>query len=351
MCKVLALTNLKKITVNYKFMAAIKTVVCCNNQDGFGYAISTGKELFGERYTNPRDFKRLEINKYNDKLLDMPFLELPENNSFGEIKTKNNKCLIAHGRTSTNAISLKSTHPFTDEKLKNAFIHNGVIDAFYPEVYEKKYGFKLNTNNDSELLAKLYWNGGIDVVSEEASGYYAFINLTNDGHLYVARDNMANLHMAWIPNIESFIICTTSDMIHSICKIMRWDYSSIFKVDTNSYFHIYDNTLISSENFESLGYSGGYERMTKEQRAAFKDYYGYNDDDMEDYTTDSARNVTNYDNYPTDDSATVIKKDNVEINLDKLENEFLNDEEINMLPEDSKEKVRQYVLDYIKKAK
>ena len=58
--------------------------------------------------------------------------------------------MIAHCRYSTSDIEFNQ--PFSNEKV--SIVHNGVISQELPENWEKLYGYKTETKNDSELLLK-----------------------------------------------------------------------------------------------------------------------------------------------------------------------------------------------------
>ena len=266
MCKILAITNLNNIEVDFKLLSAIKTTVCLANQDGFGYTVQGGSGKWGERYTDPRDFTRQEMLHDSDKL-DHDFLyPLVDYDYFGgENYSKiGNESLIAHGRTATSQVYLQACHPFTAYDNSQSFVHNGIIRND-----ESDFNFDLTTQNDSELLANIFWNNGIDYVGDHVTGYYAFMNINSQGVIEVARDNKATLHMAYIKTIESYIICTKAEMISTMARLMGWEISTICAIADYTYFTVFGTDIIDHKTFEK---KQGQFNLTKEESKAFKDY-------------------------------------------------------------------------------
>ena len=237
MCKLFALTNLSKVTLDYKFLNAIKTVVCCGQQDGFGYSVVDKQDnFFGEKLIDPNKFKRLEYKHRTDKI---KFWVQELTTSWGNFKPKNNKMMIAHGRTATNAKTIDATHPFNLNG--HSFIHNGII---YPD---KDHKYPVKSNNDSEFLFHYYLDKGTDEVFKNISGYYAYMDLT-PSKLTIVVDDRATLYTAYLPSIDSLIFATTYDMIESFCKMTELKYSTIYQVDENTSVEFNGNAMLDNKD-------------------------------------------------------------------------------------------------------
>lgn len=246
MCKIFALTSLKNIVVDNVLLDSVKKAVCKHNdKDGFGYAILDDKNnICGERTTKPLNFNPLNSKK-GSKTLALPIVE-NSSNVFGMLKA-NPKSLIAHGRYSTNTISLENTHPFYNGN--EALIHNGVVQDAYNEVTSK-----LLTDCDSEILLRHWEQGGIDSIERGVTGYYAMAVLDNTGILHIVRDDKAVLFIAWIKTIRSFAIATTQEIIKDICKDMKWEYEYPELILDNTYVVFDGNEIVSHRAIECLGY-------------------------------------------------------------------------------------------------
>jgi hypothetical protein len=177
-------------------------------------------------------------------------------------QAKDNDCMIMHGRTATNGNFIENTHPFYSVN-GDAFVHNGIIHN------TNDWDFTLDSDNDSEILANMFWKFGIDFVGENTDGYYAFMNIDKDGVMHIVKDNRANLHMAYIKEIESYIVATTDCMIELLCKMMDWEQSTICVINDCCYIQIKGNEVLSWKTFEKAKSTTV---MSYRQSQAFKDY-------------------------------------------------------------------------------
>lgn len=210
MCKVLAITNLKNVKVDQKLLNVIKNATTELNDDGFGYAVlDDDGSIHGERTI---DVKRFVPLQGETRTKHCPITIKPDN-TFG-VKGLSPKSLIAHGRFSTNSISLANTHPYVDGNT--ALIHNGVVSD--PSGISKGL---LKTNNDTEILLRHWQLGGLESIEMNVSGYYACA-IFDKGVLHIMRDSKAPLFMSYVKSIDSYIIATTELMISYICKKMQW---------------------------------------------------------------------------------------------------------------------------------
>jgi hypothetical protein len=76
-------------------------------------------------------------------------------------------------------------------------VHNGIVE---PKDEETRKTYRRKTGNDSEWLAQAFAIGGMEKVTSEIVGYYAFGAISEKtGRVHVARDSMADLHCAPAP--------------------------------------------------------------------------------------------------------------------------------------------------------
>lgn len=114
--------------------------------------------------------------------------------------------LIAHARYSTSDI--RFNQPIVGESM--AIAHNGVITQSDPKTWEKHYGYKCKTQNDSELLLRaMEANDDIFDIFEGSS--MAALLLKSDGELIYFRNGTRPL---WFGKIgESTVYASTYDIL------------------------------------------------------------------------------------------------------------------------------------------
>lgn len=114
--------------------------------------------------------------------------------------------LIAHARYSTSDI--RFNQPIVGENT--AIVHNGVITQSDPNTWEKSYGLKCKTSNDSELLLRaVEANQNIFKVFNTSS--IAAITLQKDGKLQCFRNGTRPL---WSGKIgEDIVYASTYDIL------------------------------------------------------------------------------------------------------------------------------------------
>lgn len=114
--------------------------------------------------------------------------------------------LIAHARYSTSDI--RFNQPIVGEDM--AIAHNGVITQSDPKTWEKQYGYKCKTQNDSELLLKAVEAGDnpIEVFSESS---IAALMLKSNGEITSLRNGIRPL---WSGKIdENTVYASTFDIL------------------------------------------------------------------------------------------------------------------------------------------
>lgn len=273
MCKVFAMTNMSKVKITKKFLNAVKAEVCrTGDKHGFGYAVlSENGELAGERTMRPLEFQPLQINPLNTRTGSLPIV-LRTRDQFGELDFAAPKSFIGHGRYSTNDVALENTHPFTNDNI--ALIHNGVVHDT-DGVIEKE---ALKTTNDTEIILRCWERGGMKLVEETISGYYALAILDKDsGFLHIVRDDTAMLYIAYSRTVDSYIFATTPEIIKSVAKKMQWQIEQPEEMLENMHV-VFDRNEILSQTDVTPKYEP--RTMTAKERAAFGDgesrsYSGY----------------------------------------------------------------------------
>lgn len=264
MCKVFAMTNMSKVKITKKFLNAVKSEVCrTGDKHGFGYAVlSENNELAGERTMRPLEFQPLQDNPALTKTGSLPIV-LKTRDQFGKLNFTAPKSFIGHGRYSTNYVALQNTHPFTNDSI--ALIHNGVVRDT-DGVIEKE---ALKTTNDTEIILRCWERGGMKLVEETISGYYALAILDKDsGFLHIVRDDTAMIYIAYSRTVDSYIFATTPDIIKSVAKKMQWNIEQPEEMIENIHV-VFDRNEILSQTDITPKYDT--RTLTAKERAAFGD--------------------------------------------------------------------------------
>jgi len=151
--------------------------------------------------------------------------------TFGLEKTINedgNLYLIGHCRYSTS--DLNYNQPFWNESL--AIVHNGVISQEMPENWERLYGYKCETRNDSELILHTLKAKKSPLV-EFADASMAVIELYAEKKLRFYRNGKRPIYFTSMKN--GGIITSTKDIA------LRADLKEPAEVNMNSYVTIAKN--------------------------------------------------------------------------------------------------------------
>lgn len=258
MCRVVMFTNFKKVKNNKAVVEYLGNELLKYEKDGFGYAIQGINGVYGEKFIGKtNEFETLWFNKTNQAFMPQEkFLINRKNQAFGK-QSKANGGALFHGRTSTNKLGFKNTHPIA--KHGWTLIHNGVVTDHGPK-------YPMITDNDTEHLVERLATGGIDSLSKNLTGYYAFGAFDPKGQLHIGRDSTARLFMAKIPELETLIFATTQDLIKDFCDTFEYERTIIETVKDDIYM-IFDNNgnIVNTHFFESRGwddYSSGYAKTS-----------------------------------------------------------------------------------------
>lgn len=254
------MTNMDKVEVNTKFLDAVKKAVTKHSdKDGFGYAIlSQDGEIGGEKTTKIKEFTPLSMVPIDTQTSKLPIIAKMYER-FGNMDFSKPKSLIAHGRFSTNTVNLPNTHPFTNENV--ALIHNGVVKD---DATIKIGGLK--TDCDTEILLRYWERGGIKDIEKNVAGYYAMAILDKAGQLHIVRDNRAPLYIAYVRNVDSYMIATTKEIIESVARSMRWKAEEAEEVLENIHAIFEGNEIVSYADISPKGGSA-YEFNSKAAKA------------------------------------------------------------------------------------
>jgi predicted glutamine amidotransferase len=240
MCKVLILTNGAKIKRFERVVNHVAELITKYDNDGFGYAALGKQGVFGERSTSKNPKSRLSNLALEIK---EPFVS-KTHEIFGTPDSVIGPVLL-HGRTSTNVLGLKNTHPITRNNW--ALIHNGVVTNNGPS-------YPMQTDNDTEHLVHYLSTQGMKGIESNLSGYFAFGAIDNDGKLHVSRCTRAPLVAAWIESIHSFVFATTADLIEDLCEKFKWTYGPLDNVKDNQYIVFKGNNVLSIKTHAFKGY-------------------------------------------------------------------------------------------------
>lgn len=257
MCKIFAMAGIKpdKVQKAWDFVHAMETQFSKgSDNDGIGYAAITAKnELFGERWhKNEEAFRVREVKEESDVLIEkiakehldmlMPLPRPRRYNSFGNRGNWKNACaIIMHARFATSGKGFENTHPFVSDGV--ALIHNGVIHT--PDPKKMKM-----SSCDSEVILTDYMDNKIyqdpskiQEVANALDGWYAVAVLNsklNTGPILdIFRDDgRANLHAAYIEELNTTAYCTSDDYLINAAYACGFKLPVMFKVNDASILRI-----------------------------------------------------------------------------------------------------------------
>ena len=240
MCKLLILTNTQKVK-SMKALVSTAAKLCAESErDGFGYFVQTSSGVYGEKTLRPASFA------YS---MHRPDKNIPFSSRAYERIGKRAKgvgAAVFHGRTSTNEVSLRNTHPIA--KHGWTLCHNGVVSDHGP-------AYTRNTTNDTEHIVERLATGGIESVEKYLTGYYAFGALDPHGILHVVKDSTANLFVSWSEELDSYVFATKEDHITRLCDSLAVSCSVPAAVNNNTHLTFRRGELQSHTSIEPRGYT------------------------------------------------------------------------------------------------
>lgn len=257
MCKVLiipAIDNSKRRETE-DFIMYMAGVMSKANSDGLGYAaVDYEGNLFGERWfvnamafnkpPSPITKEQFEARRTAARAITDKFDKMAKNrfwaedykdpvslyNEFGDNADINRAAAITlHTRMATCEKALKNVHPFVDQDT--SVIHNGVISN------KEKFDLKLSTCDSESILISylknhvnvdpdghIYEGGGVQAMADALEGYYATGVFSRDAEgnriLDVFKMNNNNLSMAFIYELNTYVIATSDHDIREACKAL-----------------------------------------------------------------------------------------------------------------------------------
>jgi predicted glutamine amidotransferase len=262
-------TNFRNIENNKEKVEWLGNRLLKSERDGFGFAVNGKSGVYGEKFIGKsQTYETTVFEKDKDQysMTGLPFINVTRQ-PIGKF-SKANGGAIFHGRTSTNKMGFKNTHPI--QKHGWTLIHNGVVTDHGPK-------YKMITDNDTEHLVERLATGGIASLTQHLTGYYAFGAFDPSGNLHIGRDAIAWLYVAKLPELETYVFATTEDLIKEFCEEFTIDRSPIELVKNNVYMVF--NTkgeMISCQNIESRGYDT-YSRGLASKSLGYQNEYMEND--------------------------------------------------------------------------
>lgn len=280
MCKLLGINNLDKIKFDTKKIEKIAKIMERGQADGIGFAITNDNENIFHR----GDDSSLSIKAIGKKELKskIPTMINVNSNSY-KLSERENKMFLLHSRTSTNEISIDSTHPFNiDENY--FFAHNGVIEI--PILHD----YETITSNDSEFLAHDFLKRGKKSLNEFL-GYAAIISIKNE-KMHIFRDDKATLYVAYSEKLDTYIFTTKLSDCIEIGDILSSDFTFPELIESNTYLVIDQKNNIEVESIKRKKIKHNIDRKL------MKKSIGYDDDD--DYAFSKFSDDYDYKNYNDD---------------------------------------------------
>ena len=141
-----------------------------------------------------------------------------------------NLYLIGHCRYSTS--DLNYNQPLWDSNF--AIVHNGVVSQEMPENWERLYGYKCQTRNDSELILHTLRAKKSPLV-EFADASMSVVELYKEKKLRFYRNGKRPIYFTSLPN--GGIITSTKDIAE------RANLKGTVEVDMNSYVTMNNGTF------------------------------------------------------------------------------------------------------------
>lgn len=268
MCKVMMMSGLKKDKMEkaVPFIQMMGHLMSKSNTDGLGYvAMKEDGSLFGERwlYNDTAWNKTMPVDTAAHRLvMNLPDLtsatdSIPfERNEFGEGELEDAVSILLHTRMATSGRGMHNTHPFVTKDNKFALIHNGVITN------DRDFELTLSTCDSEAILVSYMKNKvhnkieNIQSMADELRGYYAcgiYSSSRGIPQLDIFRANGANLHVAYINDLETFVFSTSGDDIRDACKYLELTHEPVYAVKEEKVLRLDPITgnRIALESFKS----------------------------------------------------------------------------------------------------
>ena len=211
-------------------------------------------------------------NKLSDKQIEQCLKSLnhrgPDSKNFFKYKTRNDKFIyLFHTRLSILDLDNRSSQPFSIGK--NKLIFNGEIFN-YIELREKlgrKYNYKFKTKSDTEVLALLINNLGLDSI-EECEGMWALGWFNEEKEeLFLSRDRFGEKPLYIHIEKNNLFFGSEPNAIFSLLGYkLPINYNHIKRLFVNGYKSLYKSKETYFKNLYELGAGS---------TASWNHYYGF----------------------------------------------------------------------------
>lgn len=296
MCKLFMLTNtvkMKRLDL-LRMLSKASKVLTPSDDDGFGWAAFGNEGTFGERYEGADSvtFPLIKANRMPESFRHL--FTVNDCETFGKV-SKLKGGLLVHSRMSTNTVDLKNSHPHWNAEF--TLIHNGVVTN-EGEKYEMK------SSCDTEHLLHYLTKGGVDSITKNVSGYYAFGALNNrTGELTIVKDSTARLFGCYVYALDSLCYATDETHLSKILLHMKYEHSQILPVrDNSSMLFSVDGKLISDSIIEPMAKSNVITTSSKAWASSGYDSKNDTYGNKYDYWADYDRAERRYSKYDDRDS-------------------------------------------------
>jgi predicted glutamine amidotransferase len=214
MCKLFIATGSFTQEQTLLMLRVINTRFASTQRDGFGITLygDSGATVAHGRYLNP--------SMYSEFGSDVPWFVDSKQKESGKVPNITT-AIIAHGRTSTNKVTIHNCHPFKNDNIMLA--HNGVLDW----TGSRRRRPKAKHGCDSEQFLTWLSAGRRNSTnwiepwldsSKKWSGYGVFGVLDIDrGELVVAKCRTGSLHWSGIGGVNIF--STVSEDVEAVAGI------------------------------------------------------------------------------------------------------------------------------------
>jgi len=182
-------------------------VIGCYLQQPTKEQIETLKRIFLESQIRGRHATGLSVLKNNKPwsiVLPQPAEVMVEQFQWGSLSSEGTLALIGHCRYSTS--DLRYNQPLRTDNV--AIVHNGVITQDPPELWDR-YGYELETSNDSELLLRSVVAGN-EPLTEFVNASIAALELHKGGKMRWYRNVKRPLYTTKVDN--GYFITSTKDI-------------------------------------------------------------------------------------------------------------------------------------------
>lgn len=231
MCKILGIIDIENQQNAKTFTEKSIPIVTKTDNHGLGIMTLGENGIFAERWAILPAVNRT----YSPPLLKYQSAFNRSHDQRG-IPSRNIQAIAVHGRYATCEKNLQNTHPFCDENMGTALIHNGVIQNH--NQLKKVY-----STCDSEVILHQYIENSVkenplefQKVADKLEGYYASIVFNKSGDVSIFRDNQASLFIAHIKGV-GIVFSTTKEIIQKTAKITKFKIRGLEEMEPSTFIH------------------------------------------------------------------------------------------------------------------